>query len=211
MGDVACARCGRAPLPIAWAFQGPATSGSRRKFRKKMGMRPFRVVSCFASLAAAVICLAVVAQVAVASPTPDPAPASVTPTPDPVSTGATPPRSVNRNSSSRVATTRRARTTTRSTGSSIVTRSSGSIPAVAATTVGAPKSSPKQKDGAGTTQPTIAASIALPVVAPAPARTPVNRDGDLPLGAAIALGALALASLSLVVLTRRMRTALSAG
>ena len=172
-------------------------------------MRPLRVVSCFASVAAAVIGLALAAPVAAASPTPDPAPAGLTPTPDPVGKSATTPRTVKRGSVSHSSTTRRSSgATTRTSSTRTETRRSQSTSTKK--TVATLKTTPR-KQATLAAKPILTTLIIRPAVAPAAAPTGDERNGDLLLSAAIALGGLVLASLSLVGLTRRMRTDLPAG
>ena len=165
-----------------------------------MGTKPLRVVSCFASLAAAVIGLALTAPVAVASPTPDPAPAGVTPTPDPVGKIATPRPAQPSNTRRTPATTTKAHSSNSATGSSQATGSTRAVK-----TASAPKPPPRKPLAATPPKPTIATPTVVPIATPAGG----DRDGDLALGAAIALGALVLASLSLVALTRRMQSGAS--
>lgn len=164
-----------------------------------MGTKPLRVVSCFASLAVAVVGLALTAQVAVASPTPDPAPVVITPSPDPVG-GSAAQAPVNKRSSTRGAQA----TTPIRTG----THGSTPPPPVAKTATAPATTLPKH--ASAPTKPAVATSIALPVVAPAAAPLGSARDQDRLLTTAIALGALVLASLSLVGLSRLMRTDLPA-
>lgn len=176
-----------------------------------MGVPPSARVSRFAALAAVLLWVVVAAPAVGASPTPDPAPTGITPTPDPVGASPPPPRAVNQTSPSQRATTRRARTTNttaRSSRTPTVPRSSQSTrSAGAATTPSGPKAAPRKQVSATPAQPIVVTPAVLPIAVHATG----DRDGDLVLGAAIALGALVLASLALVALSRRMQTTLRPG
>ena len=193
--------------PDSLAVQGPRFRYHAGSSGISMGVQRLPAVPLLASLSALAMWFVLAVPTLHASPTPDPAPAGLTPTPDAVGQSAAPPRQTNRASVSQSSTTPResSGSTTRSSSTRTQTRTSQSTSTNKAAAT--KKTTPRKPAVTRAAEPVLAPPILQPAAARATGQTDEERNGDLPLSAAIALGVLVLASLSLVGLGRRIDAA----